>query len=365
MNFRVLFAAIVAVFLAAPAFATESADKTDLVGVTPITDANGDNWTTGGYSFTGLGYYLLKNDVALSGGYAMEIYYLNHRVYWRQNNNVWKYWDGSAIQLTTDPHQQQSANCTGTVWCDDFNSLDAGQHMDPAHKWGYAAPYPPDWDGTTNTGAATAINPLFSATTGTPYSNLYTTDGAGNLLLNIDNTPSGCGTTCRGQPYIMGQLIATTLFGPGHYFEVRAKVPPTPGTNFALWLYEDYTATGGHYQEIDLLEAVRAVDNSWILTSQTIHHDNNTAEGYQDWSRDPTQWHTYGAYWTPTSICLYIDRVQTYCNAQSVAGYTGNMWLYLSSQSGGSWSKGDIPAGTPLPVSMTIDYAAVYDHKPF
>jgi hypothetical protein len=361
---RRIFVAL-AVFLTwAPAFATESADGYTLPGAAAVVDANGDVWTFG---VTGAGgnFKTLKDGVQFANGLGIQYYYHNHTVYAQSASGPWYAAGATSWTVTSDPRQQQSANCTGTVWCDDFNSLDAGQHMDPAHKWGYAAPYPPDWDGTTNTGAATAINPLYSATTGAPYSNLYTTDGAGNLLLNIDNAPSGCGTTCRGQPYIEGQLIATTLFGPGHYFEVRAKVPPTPGTNFALWLYEDYTATGGHYQEIDLLEAVRAVDNSWILTSQTIHHDNNTAEGYQDWSRDPTQWHTYGAYWTPTSICLYIDRVQTYCNAQSVAGYTGNMWLYLSSQSGGSWSKGDIPSGTPLPVSMTIDYARVYDHKPF
>lgn len=359
---RLWIAALLAALWIVPAYATESVEGYSISAYPFMVDADGNLWTQGGPGGTGQGNNVLKNGSVITGAYTHFMYYHNHTVYWQQNDGTWYYLNGTTVTQTTDPRQQQSQNCTGTVWCDDFNSLDAGQHMDTAHKWDYAAQWNTQWDGY-NVGAGRMINPLYSGTTGSQFSNLYKTDGSGDLVLGI-NSAGSCTSACANEPFISGQLISPQTVSVGSYVEARVKTTATSGANFAVWLYGDYSGSGGVAQEIDLLEDIYLTSGGHAAT-QTLHHNPSGAqEQWADWGIDMTQWHTVGAYWTATSVCFYIDRVQTGCNSASVTDYTGAMWIYLSSQDGGSWTGG-IPTGTTMPASMTIDYVRVYDHKPF
>lgn len=452
MNFRVLFAAIVAVFLAVPAFATESVEGFSATAIT-MTDGNGDKWSFGDGSGTGQGAWVSKNGVHLSGAYGYFMYYHNHTIYWQQNDASWHLWDGSAVQSASDPrgscprsangatvtstsgsicdasgvswtlttgtglqvtkagtkqgtadvvlmyydnpddriYQENSdgywwytaasgtvswvatvdprvsANCDSTSYCDDFNgtTLNASEHMNTSYRWGYADTSSLTWDGGDKNGGW-QVNPLHTGTTSSTFTNLYKLDGSGDLVLGIDNTPGTCTTVCGNDAHISSQLIATAPFTVGHYIEVRAKVTATNGTNFALWLYDDHSGSGGVYQEADLVEIVRAYDNSSYVAAQTLHHDGISGnEGWNNYSMDVTAWHTYGVDWEAGSICYYIDRVQTGCSTSGGSSYNGSMHLYLSSQlASASWG-GPMQAGTTMPGSMTIDYVRAYDHKPF
>jgi hypothetical protein len=463
MNFRVLFAAIVAATLATPAFATESPDKTEVHPPAVITDASGNVWgydaptqqstkngvivgashvaydqlyyshtfyhnlsATGanwwywnGTGFTqaagggadprtsctqsangatvtstsgsicdasgntwtlttGTGLQVTKNGTKQGTADVVLMYYdnPNDRIYQENSDMDWWYTAANGTVswvATVDP--RTSANCTSTSWCDDFNgtALNADQHMNTADRWGYTDPDSLYWDGY-NVNQAWMVNPLHTGTTGTSFTNLYKMDGSGDLVLGIDNTPGTCTTACGNLSWISGQLVSTTAFTPGHYIEARAKMTATPGTNFAIWLYDDHRSTGGIYQEIDLVEAVRANDNSWVNGSQAIHHDYITpTEANEPWyhygtdtpAYDPTVWHTYGVDWEPGSICLYIDRMQSGCSAYGGSNYTGSMHLWLSSQGAASGWGGNLQTGVTMPASMTIDYVRSYDHKPF
>jgi len=335
-----------------------------------ICDAAGVTWTL----TTGTGLQVTKAGTKQGTADVVLMYYdnPNDRIYQQNSDGDWWYTAAAGTVswiATVDP--RVSANCVSTSWCDDFNgtALNADQHMNSADRWGYAGPDSSTWDGYAVNGAW-MVNPLHTGTTGGTFATLYGLDGSGNLHLDIAPTPGGCTTACGNLAYISGQLNATTHKAQvGHYFEVRAKMPSMNGTNFALWLYADYHNSGGLYQEIDLVEAVRASDGSWSAATQAIHHDyagvgNDAYDIFQAQGFDITQWHTYGVYWTSSSICLYIDRAQTICNSQSSAGYTGDMIIWLSSQAGASGWTGNIAAGQSQK-SMLVDYWREYTYKPF
>lgn len=336
-----------------------------------IIDASGNVWTL----TTGTGNQVTKDGTQQGTADVVLMYYdaVNNRIYQENDAGAWWYTSTSGTVswvATTDP--RTSSNCGGTTFCDDFNgaSLNADQHMASTSTWGYAGPDNTTWDGY-NVNNAWMINPLHTGTTGTTFSNLYKLDGSGDLVLGIDNTPGTCTTACGNKSWISGQLIATQTFTQGHYIEARAKMSATPGTNFAIWLYDDHSGSGGVYQELDIVEAVRANDNSWTVAAQTIHHDPSANESWDQFNTTPfdlTAWHTYGVDWETGSICFYIDRVQTGCATSGVSSYTGSMHLWLSSQGAAgppnAWG-GPLLSGVTMPASMTIDYVRSYDHKPF
>lgn len=372
MNFRVLFAALVAVLLAVPAWATESAEGTTINQPPAMWDAQGNSWTFGSPSGTGLGLWVVKNAAQLAGAYANLLYYHNHTVYWRQTDNAWKLWDGSAIQSTTDP-RQQSANCTGTVWCEDFNSLDVGQHNDSSHTWQYVDTWGPAWDGEM-IGSTWEVNELNPATN---IPGIYAT-ASGLLNLTLLPKPGSC-TACGTANSVGASLWTTThKVTVGHYVECKVKLLPNINhTTTACWLYGDQTGPSGAYQELDMLESPRAHDGSWSLISQAIHRGDvangkpktdigDTNPYYQFSASFDSNFHTYGVYWTATQICNYIDRVQTRCEA-TPAGYDSPMWISLGLGDSGNWegTQGYTLNPADLPATAQFDYIADYDHKPF
>lgn len=83
---------------------TESANATVLIGQTPITDSNSDDWSGSGYSHTGVGYFILKDSVkASTSTYAVELYYSSSTIYARDNTNAWWSWNGSSFVSSSNP----------------------------------------------------------------------------------------------------------------------------------------------------------------------------------------------------------------------------------------------------------------------
>jgi len=300
---------------------------------------------------------------------------VGHKVYWGHNGgSPWYRIDGiSPLVLTGvsgDPRQQQSQNCTGTVWCDDFDTLDAGQHMDPAHQWDYVETWGPDWDGTL-IGSTWEVNPLNPATN---IPGIYTPSG-GLLNLTVMPKPGSC-TACGTANSVGASLWTTThKVTVGHYVECKVKLLPNINhSTTACWLYGDKTGPTHAYQELDMLESPRAHDGSWSLIGQTIHRGGANGDMGQD-AGDPTpyyRWsasfdnlfHTYGVYWTSAQICYYIDRVQTQCEA-TPAGYDSPMWISIGLGDSAGWEPGYVINPADLPATASFDYIADYDHKPF
>lgn len=366
MNFRVLFAAIVAVLLAVPAFATESVEGATAVGSPPIVDSSGNVWSFGAQTGTNT-YKTLQNGAWFGTGAGGQYYYHGHTVYTQNvQTGQWYQAGTNAWSAVSDPH---STNCTGTDWCDDFNSLDIAQHMDPAHKWDYVDTWGPAWDGEA-INSTWEVNPLNPATA---ISGIYGTSG-GNLTLNILPTPGTCTTACGGKNNVAASMWSTAKVFQG-YTECRMKLLPNiNNSTFACWLYGDKSGPTHAYQELDIIESPRAGDGSWNLIAQTIHR-GNVAGGqpgtdigdptpYYRWSASfDGNFHTYGVDWGASQICYYIDRVQTQCEA-TPAGYDSPMWLSIGLGDSGSWGGGAInPAN--LPAQGQVDYVAHWAARPF
>jgi hypothetical protein len=269
-------------------------------------------------------------------------------------------------QVTTLQQQvtalQNGGVCANTTFCDSFATLDVGQHMDTTHKWTYVKWYgPPNWDGE-GVNSGWMVNPLYS---GTQINGLYGI-GSSGLQMSIANAGS-CTTACGNLPYVSSALVASNFkVTPNSYTEFTAKFPNVPGSAWALWLMGD--GTNGHYQELDLVEAVQAASGSWTGAFQTVHYDGGSQDQYTAWAPgfSITAQHTYGVDWrTGGNICFYIDRAQTMCKP-TPSYYTGPMYLLLSSEDGDhDWTGGGIPSTATLPAAMTVQNVRVWGVRPF
>ena len=367
-----------AVLLAVPAFATESVQGATAAQATSITDANSHVYQLVIYPSDLTGTQMVVDGAIVGHASWLDtLLYWNHTVYWGHGGGATWYKVTSLSPFTTvnnngDP-RQQSANCTGTVWCEDFNSLDVGQHNDTSHTWQYVDTWGPAWDGEM-IGSTWEVNELNPATN---IPGIYAT-ASGLLNLTLLPKPGSC-TACGTANSVGASLWTTThKVTVGHYVECKVKLLPNINhTTTACWLYGDQTGPSGAYQELDMLESPRAHDGSWSLISQAIHRGDvangkpktdigDTNPYYQFSASFDSNFHTYGVYWTATQICNYIDRVQTRCEA-TPAGYDSPMWISLGLGDSGNWegTQGYTLNPADLPATAQFDYIADYDHKPF
>jgi beta-glucanase (GH16 family) len=248
----------------------------------------------------------------------------------------------------------------GAVFADDFNgaALSLGQHMDTTKTWSAVGWDSSVWNGDPKNDAW-EVNPLNPAT---PIAGLYAVDGSGNAVLKVDRTPSQYSAACGGKAYVSTQMVASNFRRLHGYWEVRCRMTNQQGLGYApLWLMSN--GANGHYQEIDVLEAVNP--GSGTFAAQTVHYDGGQQDQAIQWAPgyDCTQFHTFGCMWDATHITFYFDRKPT-AQYATPAYYTDPMFPIVSAQQGGGWS-GPIPAGAPMPATLVIDYVACWDTLPF
>lgn len=137
---------------------------------------------------------------------------------------------------------------------------------------------------------------------------------SGGLLHLVAQRKPVLGAGPKGKPeeYYCRSGMATTL--PGFNFEygdvqVVAKIPYAPGLWSAIWL----GATNHQWPpEIDMLEHWNTTDkyySNFHAVSQTEVHGKKYWAGTA-FSFSPNLshgWHTFGLYWSPTSLVWYID----------------------------------------------------------
>lgn len=156
-------------------------------------------------------------------------------------------------------------------------------------------------------------------------------------------------------------------------FEIRAKMPTTPGTSKGLWPAFWMRPTDGNLGELDILEVVGTGKNNASeanRVSQTIHYDyvptypqqanvyklpsGNYADGFHDFAVE----------WQPGSIKWYVDGALTYTRTTNTTSwideaFSGDFFLRLNMAVGGSW-PGSPDADTAFPAQYQVDYVRVY-----
>jgi beta-glucanase (GH16 family) len=227
------------------------------------------------------------------------------------------------------------------VWSDDFDTLDE-------QKWERVESYQP----TNNSRHAYLPDEVSVAD--------------GNLVLTSENKPAGA------LPYRSGQVVSRLAQRLGRW-EVRAKLPTTPGMWPAIWLLPEAQVRWPSGGEIDIMENR---GNRPTFTSSAFHYGTNPpfqhsfVFGEQQTQRGgnlvsyPEDFHTYAVDWLEDQLRFYVDDVNYYTVYDDEVGgflsqHTQPMRVLLNTAVGGDFLPGPNES-TVWPQRFLIDWVRVY-----
>jgi beta-glucanase (GH16 family) len=155
-------------------------------------------------------------------------------------------------------------------------------------------------------------------------------------------------------------------------FEMRAKLPLTPGSSKGMWPAFWLRPTDGGTGELDILEAIGsgAGGTTSDKVYQTLHYDyvgtypqvgfeykqpsGNLGDGF----------HTFAAEWEPGEIRFYVDgRLTVTRNKANTPwidqAFAKPFYIRLNLAVGGNWPTAP-DASTKFPADYVVDYVRVY-----
>jgi beta-glucanase (GH16 family) len=244
------------------------------------------------------------------------------------------------------------------VWSDDFS----GSALDPAN-----------WS-VLNHSTYGDTNGEVACLTNRP-ANVQVSAGDLQITAQREAAPLPCGHNDtrfpQGRDYSSGMVLTRGLQSWTYgRFEIRAKLPTTPGRSLGLWPALWLRPVDGGVGEIDLMEAI-GTDASTPADNvqQTLWYDySGTHPKITKAARLPsgatdTGFHVYGLDWEPGSLVWTIDGHETMrADASWVKqAFSRPFYLRMNLAVGGSW-PGDPTPATVLPSSLDIDYVHVYQH---
>lgn len=154
-------------------------------------------------------------------------------------------------------------------------------------------------------------------------------------------------------------------------FEVRAKLPTATvkGLQTAFWLWPDNATKYGNWPasgEIDIAEYYTQYPDRVI---PYIHYNDGGLDPNvtNNWCMvtDPTQFHSYVAEWTPTTISIIYDGQTCVVDTWNALGLAkpapfDHPFMVVLTQALGINTNAFDPATTPLPASTQVDYVHVW-----
>lgn len=200
-------------------------------------------------------------------------------------------------------------------------------------------------------------------------------NGRGQLVLAADVVENR-NPEEDNDPYDYATAMVSTegKFEPTYgRFEVRAKLPQSPGWWTAFWLFskgaERVDGSGRDGTEVDIMETFGWTDK--------VHHALHWY-GYgkaHQWTSYTSitpgirkGWHTFTLEWYPDEYVFYVDGQETW---RTSAGGVSQvpLWVKLSGElSTESWATNDKWANTPVPRKFPdyfiIDWVRVYELAP-
>jgi len=203
----------------------------------------------------------------------------------------------------------------------------------------------------------------------------------GSLLLTAvrEPTPVTCGDNDTrfpaGRDYTSA-MVSTRGKEAWHEgrFEIRAKLPLTPGESQGLWpafwLRPDSGTGDG---ELDVLEAIGTAnpsDPEAHTIHQTLWYDENGTKPKQSTvatvpgSGPAGGFHTYAVQWRDGTMAWSVDGKQTFYRDLTTTpwlneAFAGRFFLRLNLAVGGTF-PGSPTEATRLPASMVVDWVKVY-----
>jgi beta-glucanase (GH16 family) len=206
------------------------------------------------------------------------------------------------------------------------------------------------WGGRTLNGVDYYLDPSVGGLGQTPYS-------ISNGVLDIHAQPTSPELKADGvtSTFTTGQIDTHNSFSQEYgYFEMRAQVSNSYGTNNAFWLMP---MSGPWPPEVDVTEVLGRDPKTDFMTNHT-DASNPTSHGGTATGVDLSQgFHTYGLMWTPTTLTFYLDGVAEYTTPTQPDEHQP-MYLLATLGVGSSWPGNPDPAN--FSADMKIDYIRAY-----
>ncbi|MBN2385965.1 MAG: glycoside hydrolase family 16 protein [Anaerolineales bacterium] len=239
------------------------------------------------------------------------------------------------------------------VWADEFNQPD-GSAPDPS-RWNHA---------TGGSGWGNAELQHYSNST----DNAYIQDGMLVIQANEE--------TSMGRNYTSARLH-TMVWAEWTYgrFEIRARLPNTPGIWPAFWLLPASATRYGTWPaggEIDIMEMIGSQPGRVYAT---IHYNNphRQSGGHYDLPAGQTfadDFHVFALEWEPEEMRWYVDGVLYHTetswftnNAPFPAPFDQPFYLLINLAVGGTW-PGSPDETSAFPQYLFVDYVRVYQKEP-
>ena len=212
------------------------------------------------------------------------------------------------------------------------------------------------WGGRNPTGTDFFfLDPSVGGLGQTPYS-------ISNGVLDIHAQPTTPALQAAGVtvPFTTGQIDTHNSFSQEYgYFEMRAKMPSTYGTNSAFWLLPE---NGAWPPEIDAEEVLGRYPTMAVLTNHTNVTGTPTQVSSTSTGPDLTAgFHTYGLLWTASTITWYMDGQQVFTTPTTADEHQA-MYMLATMSIGGDWAGNPNPSG--FSADYQIDYIRAYSSDP-
>jgi beta-glucanase (GH16 family) len=164
-----------------------------------------------------------------------------------------------------------------------------------------------------------------------------------------------------------GQLVTSGLSSENRfsatygYWEIRAKLPKTPGYRPAFWISSkkiNDVSDPTHPTEIDVLEYPGRGDTVRLNLHWGGYKEFHQTTGSTVQVTNPDQYHVYGVWWNETGYSFYVDGKLAW---QSTGGgvSTGPEFIRLANEPFSTAPDG-LPAKFPDDDNFTVDYVRVY-----
>jgi beta-glucanase (GH16 family) len=178
-----------------------------------------------------------------------------------------------------------------------------------------------------------------------------------NGALDIHAQPTSSQLKAAGvtAAFTTGQIDTHNSFSQEYgYFEMRAQVSGSYGTNSAFWLLPQ---SGAWPPEIDVTEVLGRDPKTDHITNHSNTSGSASSVGATTGVDLSQGYHTYGLMWTPTTITVYLDGVAKYTTPTGADEHQP-MYMLATLGVGGSWAGN--PSTTNFSADMKIDYIRAY-----
>lgn len=171
-------------------------------------------------------------------------------------------------------------------------------------------------------------------------------------------------TSSADRPVLIVNSLPVNPTGDA-YVNDGTKAALNYGTESVIKLMDPWGNSSSTYDggmEFDIMESLGIWGDD--VTAHALHWDGysgdhqSTGSGELNLTPSSDGYHTYGMYWEPGYVAMYVDGVLTWSYANSRVGSV-NSYIIMSLQMGG-WDGNGTIIDNQLPADMLVDYVRVW-----